>query len=1122
MKSEFAQLSDLAISQGVSHSQLISEIHAAVLDEYRQKYPNAPISSTIFINEVTGEVRILSGKKDITPSDFPARAQQIARQVILGKITPPAASQPTPATPVFSAIPNITPQPRIPSGLMNLLANIFFWGYNIYFFFFSVILTFFYLIAQLDNGPWEGIKAIGGLRLLLLLILNLTPLAATILAIKRKLYRAPGQLGKLFFLFELPVIVASFIPIALAGQTTPFIILLTLLGLCLPVILYLYESGVELSAVAHKVLLFIEQSILMISVYITFLLTFFYPIILGVVAVLFFGNIFADIGQVSGGTMLYKPTDGYIMPRSPPPVPSPGPIFALLIQVAFGLLAILFVSAVMLIPYLFIVLLVKALLKTRDRLSSLLSQDELLALHGIYAVIIIVISIGTAYQPSYSKLIDNLKNITVVDSFAEREKLAREIVPQEQKLKQLISDMYYGQSRYLFAKNDTTLKYAYREIFKLGEDVSSFIQDAFLVAAYPLVFQGERDTSATLAGNFQYIFGYSPYDIKKPEPTKEPQNVLLTYRKVTVSSEANGMLAKIAVEEEYDNVTYQQQEVIYEFTLAPDVAFIDLALGPNLEFPGIIAPKGAAQRTYERELQRRRDPALLEQTGPRQYRLRVFPIPAKNDWTTLSGKRQKVSYTYVASLTPDGFPLPRVTRKTNVFTNSSTRLTMLSGTKEDKIKEDDAWIPLAKTSTPDICKNPPDDVTVAAGDTTAKITALTKLPDVKKTACGSANEALAVIKSAKVALMFDVSSAQKEKTSAQEAKTLLGKNKKFLSDNTVELYKFNDRASDKLTLNENNLDDAFNFAYFGKTDLIGALSAFKESYDAIFVISDSSDTLRGTGAFPFAQSTRVYLVHPKAPPYSMEVASRLLQSQSDAPATLEEALRLYAVSRSAAPSYDNNQLFTSPYITVRFSSAPVLLQSSSGDINLPSPFPKKNNTAAAYINSYMLRAILSQSIYDVTGNIAILDKLNEFAVNAPLVTPYSSLLSLVNEQQEKLLEEFKKQYNRYQDQPIQENLVIPPPQPMPIMSPFEDMRGLDISGSELSLPSPTYGDDIGIMSPMMGKTAPGIIIPRPDSVRITNVANLLFSGLGLFALVNLFILGPAFLFYLIRILKKRS
>jgi len=254
----------------------------------------------------------------------------------------------------------------------------------------------------------------------------------------------------------------------------------------------------------------------------------------------------------------------------------------------------------------------------------------------------------------------------------------------------------------------------------------------------------------------------------------------------------------------------------------------------------------------------------------------------------------------------------------------------------------------------------------------------------------------------------------------------------------------------------------------------------------------------------------------------MEVASRLLQSQSDAPATLEEALRLYAVSRSAAPSYDNNQLFTSPYITVRFSSAPVLLQSSSGDINLPSPFPKKNNTAAAYINSYMLRAILSQSIYDVTGNIAILDKLNEFAVNAPLVTPYSSLLSLVNEQQEKLLEEFKKQYNRYQDQPIQENLVIPPPQPMPIMSPFEDMRGLDISGSELSLPSPTYGDDIGIMSPMMGKTAPGIIIPRPDSVRITNVANLLFSGLGLFALVNLFILGPAFLFYLIRILKKRS
>src|SRR5207302_1610841 len=42
-----------------------------------------------------------------------------------------------------------------------------------------------------------------------------------------------------------------------------------------------------------------------------------------------------------------------------------------------------------------------------------------------------------------------------------------------------------------------------------------------------------------------------------------------------------------------------------------------------------VAPRGAAQKVYRREVQRRTDPALLEQIGPRQYRLRAFPIPPR-------------------------------------------------------------------------------------------------------------------------------------------------------------------------------------------------------------------------------------------------------------------------------------------------------------------------------------------------------------------------------------------------------------------------------------------------------------------------------------------------------------
>ena len=100
---------------------------------------------------------------------------------------------------------------------------------------------------------------------------------------------------------------------------------------------------------------------------------------------------------------------------------------------------------------------------------------------------------------------------------------------------------------------------------------------------------------------------------KEPEE-EENKNVLLTYREITVDSEADGLLARITIEEEYENQTNTEQEIIYEFNLPDEVAFYDLKLGPNLEFSGVIAPKGAAQKVYERELVKRRDPALLEQT----------------------------------------------------------------------------------------------------------------------------------------------------------------------------------------------------------------------------------------------------------------------------------------------------------------------------------------------------------------------------------------------------------------------------------------------------------------------------------------------------------------------------
>ncbi len=69
MKSEFAALYDLAVAKGFSNSELISEINGTVLNKFRDENPKSPSDATVFVNSISGDVRIFSGDKDITPDN---------------------------------------------------------------------------------------------------------------------------------------------------------------------------------------------------------------------------------------------------------------------------------------------------------------------------------------------------------------------------------------------------------------------------------------------------------------------------------------------------------------------------------------------------------------------------------------------------------------------------------------------------------------------------------------------------------------------------------------------------------------------------------------------------------------------------------------------------------------------------------------------------------------------------------------------------------------------------------------------------------------------------------------------------------------------------------------------
>ncbi|MEZ4318585.1 MAG: TIGR02921 family PEP-CTERM protein [Myxococcota bacterium] len=101
-----------------------------------------------------------------------------------------------------------------------------------------------------------------------------------------------------------------------------------------------------------------------------------------------------------------------------------------------------------------------------------------------------------------------------------------------------------------------------------------------------------------------------------------------------VTTEVHGDLATVRIHDVWRNQGFDREEILLAFDLPDSAAITGLWMGPDPDvaeaFAYIVAPRGAAQEVYESEVQRRVDPALLESVGPRQYRLRAFPVEPRD------------------------------------------------------------------------------------------------------------------------------------------------------------------------------------------------------------------------------------------------------------------------------------------------------------------------------------------------------------------------------------------------------------------------------------------------------------------------------------------------------------
>jgi hypothetical protein len=211
----------------------------------------------------------------------------------------------------------------------------------------------------------------------------------------------------------------------------------------------------------------------------------------------------------------------------------------------------------------------------------------------------------------------------------------------------------------------------------------------------------------------------------------DDREVHVSRRELAVVAAADGW-AEIELHEAYENQTFQQQEVVYHFSLPESGTVTGLWLGETEDreqrLPFQVAPRGAAQQVYREERARRVDPALVEQVGPRQYRLRVFPVPARV-WTGESGQREaragRPLHLWLTIVVParrrieadgiddpggfvgdgnggvaDGvpvWPLPRLTERKNVYWDDATAWQLPEGVASPQAE---AWLPAALPAEP--------------------------------------------------------------------------------------------------------------------------------------------------------------------------------------------------------------------------------------------------------------------------------------------------------------------------------------------------------------------------------------------------------------------------------------
>ena len=477
----------------------------------------------------------------------------------------------------------------------------------------------------------------------------------------------------------------------------------------------------------------------------------------------------------------------------------------------------------------------------------------------------------------------------------------------------------------------------------------------------------------------------------------------------------HGDRADFELHEEYQNETGQRQEVVYYITLPESAVITGLWLGNSdnraERFAYRVAPRGAAQQVYRDQVRVNVDPALVEQIGPRQYRVRAFPIEPK----TLGYEAQS-EFGYRASFVRQGPPvhlwltwralanenqwtLPYLAEKRNVYWDNNTRRTI-----NGQSFQNSAWLP--STLPANNAEPRAHRFDFSNGQTVIaqplQSSALPALPD-----------------NARYAIVLDRSRSMQPH--AQAVNDAMEQFKQIAArGNQVDVYLTASpyRGEQAARVNLNALDRNA-LTYIGgqnPAELLEQFSALRgnENYDAVFVLTDGTGYALGkTDAAAQTFAMPLWFVHldGKFPlGYDDATLQAIQASGGGVTGNLQDAFARFASAQNAQGDWVDGYIWN----VLPKQEAERAYNTLASDESF-APF------AARYLISDNIRRERAQ-----LSQLNTLDELHAFAKQYSVVSPYSSMLVLVNEFQHKQLDDAEKQGDRFQRETEEVGETQPP------------------------------------------------------------------------------------------------